>query len=136
MASKSSRRGRHPWLGRSKEIGLAHARKMTGFPVETFVQWIESYYGPAVVNFTHAQEAAPNDQGVMVPIPGTEKIFLNIHIRFLIRPEEDSEVVRRLETKLRQLGVKDLTPFTMSARIVADSTEATISYLMGNIELA
>lgn len=105
-----------------------------GFPLETFVRWLEMHYGPSTVNFNHVQEAR-NVGGVMRPIPGSDKVFLMITVRFLLRPEHDN-IQQSISQKLWELGCRNTAPFAMRCSADEDGyTTAQMSYLMGHIQV-
>lgn len=131
---KNSRAAR--WSLRAKAIGLSQAKKMSGFPVSSLLAWVRRTYGPCTITTSHVQEAAPNDHGDMIVIPGSDKIFLNMEIEFQQRPDHDANIQQMISQKLYDLGAKYSAPFSMSVQERDGVTHAKVTYMLGNVELA
>lgn len=108
---------------------------MTGFPVKNLSNWIKLTYGPCTVTTSHLQEVAPNDNGDMVAIAGSCKVFLTMNIEFQHRPGLDASVTHEIGQMLCELGAKCPAPFSMSAHELDGTMHATLTYLIGDVAL-
>jgi len=106
---------------------------MSGFSVEALSRWLTETYGPCQIDVNFVQEAAPNGDGQMVPIPGSDKVFLNITITFTRNPDQD-EIQQAISRKLWELGARNSAPYSLSASVSRDAVKAKLAYVMGSIE--
>lgn len=136
MGSKSPRRKLGRWSSQAKQIGLAAAKRMTGFNVQALWRWLESTYGPCNINFDRVAEAVANNDGEMAPIPGSEKLFMRIELRINNRPLDGENLMQAVSYKLFQMGVARHTIFTSSAATGEDGVvKVNMTWILPDLEL-